>query len=379
MRRVSLSVLMIVLLLVAGGGFASAQQGHGNGSIYYSPSGHRGGWAKSLGDDPTADSVAKQWCQGGQVDSLAAQAFNAKEGGVYVTSSTPTALTVPVSDCVKVIKFDSRDNHQCGGFGFNADGRFSNGVRASDQNRVQNDLSSWQQNFIICNDDRAVGGTERFLNSVSSFLGALNTALGGKNTARPAANVAASAQPGPIAFRNDTTLAIPYAIKCSQEPVSAYRTLNIAPGQTQTVDPTVWGIAPCSNFDVSIDSRAADGSRTTFHKVLNAGGPYSIFVNPTVSDIEVATAQSGSGAVSGSSVIISNDGDRSLYFFLSCPGGTPAKMTLDAGKAASYTLPCAGGTLDLPTNAITKHYDVVAGQTYHLHWDSNGKIWTLIH
>jgi hypothetical protein len=367
-------LLLIATFVFAAALPAAAQQSHGYGSIYLSPSGHRIGWAKSLGSEGSADDVARHWCQGGQLDGQAAQAYRDNEGGAAATATAWTSLATPVGDCFKVIKFASNVGHRCAGFGFNPDGRYSRGVRKANRSDVQSALSSWQQTFVICNDDQAVSGTERFLNGLSKFASALNDLVGGNGSSKaPSSAAVASNAPGPIVFRNDTSLRVPYRVKCSTDADSAYHTLSIDPGQTQTVDPTVWGSPPCSAFVVAIESQANDGSTSSFTNTFSPGGPYSIYVNSAGGAIEAG----GTSTSAADGITVVNDATKPLFFYLSCPGTTPTKMTLASGNRASYPLGCSSGTLDLPTKALTKHYPVIPGQTYHLHWDSAAGIYVL--
>jgi hypothetical protein len=136
-----------------------AQQGGGHGAIYYSPSAHRIGWAKNLPSDQNADNAAFAFCRGGTMDALTNQEFSEQRAGASATAAGPPLATV-VSDCSRVIKFDSSSDHRCAGFGFSRNA-VSRGVRDRDRAAVERDLaSSWGSAFVACNDNGPVIGVE---------------------------------------------------------------------------------------------------------------------------------------------------------------------------------------------------------------------------
>ncbi len=152
-RSLFIGLFVSVLTLSAVGGALADNGGHG--SIYYSPSTHRIGWAKNLDNDQTANDVAFEMCRGGgQYSNQANSALNNNQAGVNASNFTHPSLLDSASDCRRIIKFDSNDDHVCGGFGFDPQsGRFSNGYRESNATAVGQDLSSWTYGLILCNND----------------------------------------------------------------------------------------------------------------------------------------------------------------------------------------------------------------------------------
>jgi hypothetical protein len=168
----------VLAILLAVGAYASGSaQNQGHGSIYYSPSGNRVGWAKSLSSDGDADAAARAMCQGGQPSSDLVQEYRNGQAGASGTSGNAQPFTVVLSDCRRIIKFDSTSNHQCGGFGYSSNGNFSNGDRRSSHDEVAKDLSNWPDTFIICNNDRSVSTAEK----IGAALGALADIFGSSN------------------------------------------------------------------------------------------------------------------------------------------------------------------------------------------------------
>ena len=355
---------------------AFAQQDRGHGAIYYSPSGHRVGWARSLPDDATADHVARAMCQGGQIDGQSLQASTAGQGGLDATGNVPS-LNVVLTDCTRVTKFDSYLNHQCGGFGFSFNGGISQGKHDRSQQRVLNHLSSWPSTFVRCNDDPPTSGLSRF----ASALGDLAAALGGNhNSGTPSTGPVVPVGPvsgASIAFRDDATSNVSYQLKCTGE--SAYHNFTIAPGVTQTNDASSWGMS-CSQYDVEIQTSLNDGSQTQVHHTLQAGGPYGITAGGNGFDIATNSGQSV--------MTVTNDTTNSITFTLSatsngCPNLTQTTLTVAAGNTITHHLGCPqGATLTVSTgtnsDSVAKLYPVSNGASYHLRYDPNLQVITLV-
>ena len=368
-------VLSLILLAGISTAPAIAQQNRGHGSIYYSPSGHRIGWARSLSDDSNADHVASAMCQGGQIDSFSLNAYSGSQGGVSATGTGPD-LTSPLSDCFKVIKFDSAANHQCGGFGFNADGRFSKGVRESNKGSVQDDLSSWQQQFVVCNDDASVSGFDKFVGA----LDALSKAFGGRshetnngNSGYNPGNVQGTGGTS-ISFTNTTTVAVSLGLKCANE--QSYHAVQIPVGATQTYDASSWG-SSCGSYTVQITTTNNDGSQTQNQHTVNAGGPYAIVYNGDSLDLRSAPV------APAPALVVFNDTAQPVNFTVSCPNLKPTNLTVAANSSSSHVLHCSeGAMLTLSTgtsaNSTTKLYPVVNGRTYHIRTDPNLNVFTLV-
>lgn len=369
-------ILLVIALVGASITPALAQQDRGHGSIYYSPSGHRIGWARSLSDDSSADHVASAMCQGGQIDSYALNAYSGSQGGVSATGTGPDLTTV-LSDCFKVIKFDSSANHQCGGFGFNADGRYSRGVRKSSKSAVQDDLSSWGQQFVVCNDDASVSGFDKFVGA----LDALSKALGGHSHGTNSGNggytggnggyVAGSGGTS-ISFTNTTTIAVSLGLKCANE--QSYHAIQIPARATQTYDASSWG-SSCTSYAVQITTTNNDGSQTQNQHTVNAGGPYTIVFNGDSLDLGAAPA--------APALVVFNDTSQLVNFTVTCPNLSPTNLTVAAGSSSSHVLHCSqGAMLTITTgsnaNSTTKLYPVVNGRTYHIRLDPNLNVYTLV-
>jgi hypothetical protein len=177
MIRTGYTCVLAVLLAVGTCAPVSAQN-QGHGSIYYSASGSRIGWAKSLSSDGEADAAARAMCQGGQASSELVREYHDGQAGASGTSSSAQPFSVTMSDCRRIIKFDSTANHQCAGFGYSSNGSFSNGDRRSSRDEVAKDLSNWPETFIICNNDRSVSTAEK----IGAALGALADIFGGTNS-----------------------------------------------------------------------------------------------------------------------------------------------------------------------------------------------------
>ncbi len=364
----SISRIGLVLVLLVAMSTPAFAQNRGHGSIYYSPSGHRIGWARSLSNDNDANHVALAMCQGGQIDAQSLNAFSHKQGGVSATGAGPD-LNVVLNDCRKIIKFDSSANHQCAGFGYTLNGRFSRGVRMRDANGVRNNLSSWPQAFVVCNDDASVSGFDRFLHA----LGNLATALGGnQQTSNTPANPVVSSSA--ISFTNTANLAISFNLKCDTE--TTYHPFSIAPNTTQTYDASTWGVS-CTTYNVQLITSNSDGSQTQNQRTERAGGPYAIVFNGDSYDI-------GATAAPAAALVVVNDTQQAVVFSVACPNSNPTSFTVAIGTSSSNVLPCSQGamlTLQTGTNAnsTTKIYPVSNGQTYHIHIDPNLQLLTLVH
>ena len=363
----SISRIGLMLAIVIAMSIPAFAQNRGHGSIYYSPSGHRIGWARSLSNDNDANHVALAMCQGGQIDAQSLNAFSNKQGGVSATGTGPD-LNVVLNDCRKMIKFDSSANHQCAGFGYTLDGRFSRGVRMRDANGVRNNLSSWPQAFVVCNDDASVSGFDRFVHA----LGNLATALGGnQQTSNTPVNPVGSSST--ISFTNTANLAISFNLKCDTE--TTYHPFSIAPNTTQTFDSSTWGVS-CTTYNVQLITSNSDGSQTQNQRTEPAGGPYAIVYNGDSYDIGAAVAPAA--------LVVVNDTQQTVVFSVVCPNGTPTSLTVGVGTSTSNVLPCSQGallTLQTGTNAssTTKIYPVSNGQTYHIHVDPTLQLLTLVH
>ncbi|HEX3465026.1 MAG TPA: hypothetical protein VHS78_13345 [Candidatus Elarobacter sp.] len=157
-RLSALAVAVAVLCAVP----VDAQSGGGHGALYYSRSMQRIGWARDMGSDDTADSLARDFCAGGLMDADMNRANQNSQAGaspVTVAGRALNAIT-RTSDCVKVIKFDNRSDHPCAGIGFSESSR-SNGSRGS-RSEVERELGrSWTSGFVVCNDRAPLIGFER--------------------------------------------------------------------------------------------------------------------------------------------------------------------------------------------------------------------------
>jgi hypothetical protein len=361
--------VLLVVVAIAATALPAAAQNRGHGSIYYSPATQRIGWAKSLSDDSTADHVASAFCRGGQIDSQSLQAYSSGQGGASATGPGPT-IDVVASDCFKVYKFDSGDNHQCAGFGFNGNGGYSKGSRESDRQKVLGDLSSWPQTFVICNDDQSVSGIQSFANA----LGDLARALGGGssggssntkgNTSADAGTRQVPAGSSAIVFSNGTPVSLAYSLKCANE--AAYHTFTIASLASQSVDATTWGITcPSYNFLLATPP-GPDGSTTTVTKTLPPGGPYQIVFNAQTGAYDVASGPSG--------VTIVNDVTENVNFSIGCPNAAESTYTLAPNQSQTYQPNCAGAQLTVSTgtnaSSVSKTFPLASGKTYHLQVNS---------
>ncbi|MDE2482571.1 MAG: hypothetical protein KGN02_10315 [bacterium] len=360
----SLFRLALVAVLVAATATpAFADQDRGHGAIYYSPSGHRIGYARSLPNDDIADHVASAMCQGGQLDADTLNAYSNHEGGASATGSGPDFNTV-LTDCRKLVKFTSTKDHQCGGFGYSYDNRYSKGTAARDRRDVNDKLSNWPQKFVVCNDDRAVSGFERFMGALSSLANDLNNATGGNN--------GGSGQPvSQISFTNTTNTAVGFGLKCPSE--ATYHQMQIAANATQSYDASSWG-GSCGTYNVEIVTNENDGSVTKNDRTVNAGGPYSFVFNGEAVDLGTAPAQP---------LTVINDTQQQVYFTFNCPGAAPATLTINAGGSVQQMLGCStGAELDLntgtQTNSTTKIYSVANGQTWHIQVDPTLHAFTLV-
>lgn len=368
-----LRALLVIAVVAASAVPAQAQQDRGHGSIYYSPSGHRIGWARSLPNDASADRVASAMCQGGQIDSYALNAYSNNQGGVSATGSGPDLTTV-LNDCFKIKKFDSRANHQCGGFGYTLDGRYSRGVRERDQRGVQRDLSSWPQRFVICNDDASVSGFDKFVGA----LDALSKALGGddhrsNNGSNGGTSYSPSGSQTGITFTNTTSNPVKASLKCANE--TAFHAIQIPAGATHTYDASSWGNS-CGTYTVQIVTIDNDGSQTQNQHTLNAGGPYAIVFNGDSLDL-------GSAPAPAPALVVFNDTAQPVNFSVQCPNVAPTTLSVNAGSSISHVLQCTqGAMLELETgntaNSTTKSYPVANGRTYHIHIDPNLNLFTLV-
>lgn len=365
--------IFLVIALVGTSFSPALAEDRGHGSIYYSPSGHRIGWARSLSNDGNADHVASAMCQGGQIDRYSLDAFSNKLGGVSATDTGPD-INVPMNDCFKVIKFDSGANHRCGGFGFNADGSYSKGVRESKKSDVQDDLSSWQQQFIVCNDDASVSGLDKFVGALDS----LARALGG--TSRPSSNGGTTtgyvppAQTNSISFTNTTRADVALGLKCANE--QSYQAIKVPVGTTQTYDASSWG-GSCSSYTVQITTTASDGSQTQNQHTVNAGGPYAIVYNGD--SLNLGTAPPAPVPA----LVVFNDTAQSVHFTVICPDKTPSDLTVAANSSTSHILHCSqGAMLSIETgtaaNFTTKSFPVANGRTYHIRFDPNLNVLTIV-
>jgi hypothetical protein len=360
---------VVVLCLACSSLFAvpARAEDRGHGAIYYSASGNRIGWAKSLGSDGDADQAAAAMCRGGQIDAVFLQEFQNQQAGVSATGTGPQ-IDVVESDCRKIIKFDSADNHQCAGFGFNGSGNVSNGVRKSDRPGVENSLSSWSQTFVICNDDRSVSGIERFANALNQLAGALN----GSNNA----NSSQIAQPGNInattvVFHNVTNATATVGLKCTNE--SSYHTFTVSAGGTQSIDGSSWGEG-CATYDFIVTTPAADGSSTSVTHQIQGGRSYNVVFNQQKNAFDL-----GGG---NSNLIIVNDTNIDLTYLVMCPSLSPSKHTIASGATSSTHLNCNNGTLQVATGTSTdatyKSFPVQNGKTYHLRFDPNAQVITIV-
>jgi hypothetical protein len=364
---------LVVAFVVAATALPATAEDRGHGSIYYSPSTQRIGWAKSLGDDSTADHVASAFCRGGQIDSDSLQTFSTGQGGASATGAGPS-INVVASDCFKVDKFDSGDNHQCAGFGFNGNGGYSKGSRESDRTKVLGDLSSWPETFVICNDDQSVSGIQSFANALGDLARVLH---GGGSTTDSSQKIVSPPPVSPsgsdaILFSNGTPTSLAYSVKCANE--ATFHTFTIASLATQSVDAASWGIS-CSSYNVLLTTPPGpDGSSTTVTKTLSPGGPYQIVFNAQTGAYDITAAPAGSTIV--------NDVSESVNFMLGCPGAAGSTYTLASGQSQTFTTPCPGETLTVSTgtnqSSISKTYPVEAGRTYHLRADPNSGIITLV-
>ncbi len=353
--------MLLVFALLVGSTAPAYAQDRGHGSIYYSASGHRIGYARSMPDDANADHVAHAMCEGGQIDAQSLQAYSNKEAGVAATGAGP-ALSVVLNDCTRVIKFDSHANHRCGGFGFNADGTFSRGVRKRTRGNVENDLSAWQQRFVICNDDAPVSGFDRFLGALDSLAQALG-GTSGQPQSQPQSGVT---------FTNTTAVAVSIGLKCANE--SAFQPFQVAANATQTFSASSWN-ASCSDYTVQITTSNNDGSQTQNDRAVQAGGSYSIVYNGDSLDL-------GSAPAPPPALVIVNDTASSVNFTLACQNQTPASLSVGPNATFTQVLACASGAmLSLETGAngnfTTKTYPVGNGQTRHIRYDTNLNLYTL--
>jgi hypothetical protein len=368
---------LLVLLVVAAAALPATAQSRGHGSIYYSPATQRIGWAKSLADDSAADHVASAFCRGGRIDSDSLQTFSTGQGGASATGAGPS-IDVVASDCSKVYKFDSDDNHQCAGFGFNGNGGYSKGSRESDRAKVLSDLSSWPETFVICNDDQSVSGIQSFANALGDLARALHG--GGSTTDTPSTKLATAPIAPPVSpsgsnaivFSNGTPISLAYGVKCTNE--AAFHTFTIASLASQSIDAASWGIS-CPSYNVQLATPpAADGSSTTVNKTLSPGGPYQIIFNAQTGAYDITTAPAG--------VTIVNDVSEPVNFTLGCPSAAGSTYTLAAGQSQTFTAPCPGETLTVSTGTnasnVSKTFPLTSGRTYHLQSDPNTSIITLV-
>lgn len=365
---------LVIVVIVAAATVPAAAQNRGHGSIYYSPSTQRIGWAKSLADDSAADHVASAFCRGGRIDSDSLQTYSTGQGGASATGAGPS-IDVVASDCFKVYKFDSDDNHQCAGFGFNGNGGYSKGSRESDRTKVLGDLSSWPETFVICNDDQSVSGIQSFANALGDLARALHG--GGSTNGNANGSQKPIAPPPPsgsdaILFSNGTPASLAYSVKCANE--AAFHTFTIASLASQSVDAASWGIS-CASYNVLLATPPGpDGSTTTVTKTLPPGGPYQIIFNAQTGAYDITSAPAGSTIV--------NDVSESVNFTLGCPNAAGSTYTLAAGQSQTFTTPCPGETLTVSTgtdtSSVSKTFPLAAGRTYHLRADPNSGIITLV-
>lgn len=356
-------VILFVLLSVLGSSLPAAAQSRGHGAIFYSSSGARIGWSKSLSSDDDARSAAQAMCQGGQIAPAYLQEFQEQEAGVSSTGSGPP-LSAMLSDCREIIKFDSSANHQCGGFGFAANGNISPGQRARDRSGVQSALSNWPQSFIICNDDQAVSGIEKFATALSALANALSP--NNQNQGLQPGQIGGTA----VSFRNTSAALATFGLKCPNE--SSYHSFSVPSGTSLTVDASNWGMS-CDTYAFLITTTGADGSTTSLAHQVQGGRSYDIAFNPQKGVLDLAT-----GAPVGSGVRILNDTNITLTYTLMCPAKTPTTLTLDAGSARTTHINCDSGTLQVVSGtssaeATYKSMPIQNGGTYHLRYDPNSQ------
>lgn len=260
----SIATALLVLACTVPG---VAQQGGGHGAIYYSPSAHRIGWAKNTSSDQDADNAAFAFCRGGTMDAATNQAFSEQRAGASATAAGPPLATI-VSDCSKVIKFDTRDDHRCAGFGFSGSS-VSRGVRDRDRAAVERDLGSrWPAAFVACNDNGPVVGVE---------------ALG--------------ARPAPVAtMRTGSGTATVCNTIVTPGRVLAWTSFNQDGSQHATGTISITKVSG-SYFD-AVQS-GADGSRVQFYGMIY--NTFAGFVNPKNEEAWVGNCSPGriSGTVKG--------------------------------------------------------------------------------
>ncbi len=379
-----LRCLTVTLLFVASAVPAIAQSDRGHGAIYYSASGHRIGWAKSLDSDDVADRSARAECVGGTFDSVMMARYNARTAGPAATAQGALPMSVAVNDCRKIIKFDSKSNHQCAGFGYNPDGSISNGTRERDYASVQSDLSGWSQTFIICNDDKSVSG------GIIGFLDALDRALNG-STRTPAPAPAPTAppyvapipplpyggytgvfgNPKSITLFNTTPNQLQFTIQCPTETSGHFYVLDTK--VRQTLNASDWNQS-CVTFSIAITTQNPDGSSTEVDKVLDGGASYEFFVNGTKNALDVRRAMQP--------MTIVNDVASPIQYRVICPNAAPIDLTIAANGTDTSGLPCPTGSIRIAsgtnTDATYRTFPVVNGATYHITYDATAQVLNLV-
>jgi hypothetical protein len=361
MKRTSLIVALFFAFMAAWT-LPGLTQDRGHGAIYYSASGSRIGWSKSLGSDGDADQAAAAMCRGGQIQAVYLQEFQNQQAGVSATGAGPQ-IGVAETDCRKIIKFDSADNHQCAGFGFDANGNVSGGVRKSDRSSVESSLSSWSQTFVICNDDRSVSGVQQFANA----LGQLAAALGGSNRSNQT-NQTNQINSTTVVFHNVTNSTATVGLKCTDE--SSYHSFTVSAGGTQSIDGSSWGEG-CGTYDFLVTTPAADGSSTSVTHQVQGGRSYNVVFNQQKNAFDLG------GAGGGGNLVVVNDTNADITYLVMCPSLNPTKRTVAAGASNSTHLNCNTATLQVATGSSTdatyKSFPVQNGKTYHLRFDANAQ------
>lgn len=371
--------------LIAGSTALPALAGdRGHGAIFYSTSQHRYSWAKSQTDDATAARIAQALCAGGT--QYSSEIIAAYRGGDANADATGDGADIrqPASDCVKVIKFDSESNHQCGGFGYVYNGRISDGKRERTRAEVRNDLSDWDKTVIVCNDETATTGLERFGQALQNLANALS---GHNNTNSDGNNVNDDGGPKnsndgnspltstSIGLRNDTHATVTYFVACPNDSKwQAART--IAPGDERFVDSSDFG--NCSKIMVDISSVAADGGKVDQKHELAGGHTYRIVTMSGGNYPDIDTAALNNTA--SGDLRIDNDLPLKANLTFTCPNLTPTKKTVAANDSLPQHLNCSSGatvTVEVFGNggmSQTRTFNVENGVEYHLRFDQNTQL-----
>jgi hypothetical protein len=360
---------------------ARADDSRGHGSIYYSPSAYRYGWARSLESDKTARRVAYAMCQGGPaISSEALSRYGEKRAGAGVMSATPVAIDIAVSDCVEVDKFRSESNHQCEGFAWYSNGRYAKYVRESDIGSVNRGLADFPplNKFAVCNDEASVqGGILGFFDKLAKAL-ATPTPAPVPTAAPYVAPVTPYVAPIPpiyngggavmqdsIRFRNTFNQRLSFTLKCPNE--NATHSISVAAGDIRTVSANEWN-ASCSQYNFAITIPHGDGSTSEVDHLLAGGTTYELFYDAARSTYDTRPA--------AMPMTVVNRTQQSVIYHVQCPNQQKTDVTLAPGAADASGLACGTGEILIgtgsETDAVVNHYPVVNGRAYAIQSDANG-------